>query len=226
MEIMSKVKYVFAKKINETEETGIIEVYSAKILCFCDEESSKFIIDSIEAKEQLQTLQDFTVQELSCKNEEDRLKPIEKQNEIVNVILNQNISKGIDKILESHYKKEIDLIEVKKQFQFLIADYLSELTPPIKTAEELVLNYEDLTNAQKIIDDKTLDETFGDSDFGRSWTKREILNNGVLKYASGYETGRTVQCICIALGLYDEKTGLTQKGREYLYAAYNGGKSV
>ena len=47
MEIMSKVKYVFANKINETEETGIIEVYSAKILCFCDEESSKFIIDRL-----------------------------------------------------------------------------------------------------------------------------------------------------------------------------------
>jgi len=172
MEIMSKVKYVFAKKINETEETGIIEVYSSKILCFCDEESSKFIIDSIEAKEQLQTLQDFAVQELSCKTE----------------------------------------------------------VHPIKTAEELILNYDNLTNAQKIIDDKTLDETFGDSDFGRSWTKREILNNAVLKYASGYETGRTVQCICIALGLYSEglteKKGLTQKGMEYLYAAYNGGKSV
>jgi hypothetical protein len=202
MEIMSKVKYVFAKKINETEETGIIEVYSAKILCFCDEESSKFIIDSIEAKEQLQTLQDFTVQELSCKTEE----PYDKNG--FTQLGREFIRLNGKKISEPEL--EYDLV----------------LPPPIKTAEELVLNYEDLTNAQKIIDDKTLEEIFGYSDFGRSWTKREILNNGVLKYASGYETGRTVQCICIALGLYDEKKGLTQKGREYLYAAYNGGKSV
>lgn len=160
MEIMSGVKYVFAENINETERTGIIEVYSAKILCFCDEESSKLILDSIEAKVKLQTITDFAVQELSCKKTED-------------VILNQ-----------------------------------------------------DLTNAQKLIDDKTLEDVFGNSDFGKSWTKREILNNAVLKYASGYATGRTVQCICIALGLYNEKKGLTKKGREYLYAAYNGGKSV
>lgn len=167
MEIMSKVKYVFATKINETERTGIIEVYSAKILCFCDEESSKFILDSIESKEQLQTLQGFAVQELSCKT-----------------------------------------------------------IYPVKTAEELILKYDNLTNAKKIIDDKTLEEVFGDSDFGKLWTKREILNNAVLKYASGYYTGHTIKSICIALGLYNEKKGLTQKGREYLYAAYNGGKSV
>lgn len=164
MEIMSKVKYVFAKKINETEKTGIIEVYSSKILCFCDEESAKLIIDSIESKEQLQTLQeqlqtlqDFDVQELSCKT-----------------------------------------------------------IYPVKTAEE----FDTLTNAQKIIDDKTLDEVFGDSDFGKLYTNRQILNNAVLKYASGYETGKTVECICIALGLYTKK-GLTKKGMEYLYAAYN-----
>lgn len=50
MEIMSRVKYVFAENINETERTGIIEVYSAKILCFCDEESSKLILDPLKLK--------------------------------------------------------------------------------------------------------------------------------------------------------------------------------
>jgi len=83
-------------------------------------------------------------------------------------------------------------------------------------------NYDE-TDAQKMISDSDMVEAFGNSDFGEQWSKRDILNNSVLKY-SGYSTGHTAKCICIELGLYDEKKGLTKKGKEYLYAAY--GKSM
>ncbi len=41
------MRYVFVKKINETNETGIVELESLKAICLCDEKNSKLILKAL-----------------------------------------------------------------------------------------------------------------------------------------------------------------------------------
>lgn len=79
------------------------------------------------------------------------------------------------------------------------------------------------TKPEDLITDKAIDIAFGNANFGKGHTKREIVNNTVLKFAAGYATGHTAQCIVQELGLVDSKNKLTAIGREYLFFAYSGG---
>lgn len=76
----------------------------------------------------------------------------------------------------------------------------------------------------ELVTDEELDKVHGNANFGIS--KRDVLMLGVLKCASGYYQGHTSKTICIQHGLITKKTyKLTDKGRKYLWAAFNGGSN-
>ena len=50
--------------------------------------------------------------------------------------------------------------------------------------------------------------------------KREVVNQGVLKCASGYYQGSTSTQIIKEHGLVSDKYKLTKKGQKYLWAAF------
>lgn len=78
-----------------------------------------------------------------------------------------------------------------------------------------------------VITDEQIEKAWGNSNFGDflNQNKRELVNNTVLKCASGYYTGHTSKRIVEELGLVTPKWRLTKKGKEYLYEAYSQGKS-
>lgn len=74
---------------------------------------------------------------------------------------------------------------------------------------------------EEIISDEEVESVHANANFGPSYTKREVINMGVLKCAAGYYQGHTSKTICERHGLIKEKSyTLTRKGREYLWAAF------
>lgn len=49
---------VFAKKINSTNETGIVDVQTKTVFCFCTEEAANTILSSIKKAKQYEDLED------------------------------------------------------------------------------------------------------------------------------------------------------------------------
>lgn len=76
-----------------------------------------------------------------------------------------------------------------------------------------------------LITDAQIDLVWGNANFGEVG-RRDLINNTLLKCASGYSTGRTAKCIVEELGLVTPKWKLTKLGERYLYAAYYGGISL
>ena len=73
-----------------------------------------------------------------------------------------------------------------------------------------------------LVSDDDINKAWGNADFGERQTKREHVNDDVLKVASGYCTGYTAFQICMELGLVEIATKrrlrrLTKKGKRYLY---------
>jgi len=79
---------------------------------------------------------------------------------------------------------------------------------------------------EDLITDIAIDMAFENADFGSGITKRQVINNAVLKCASGYHTGGTAKCIVQQLGLVSADWKLTRIGKEYLYAAFSNGVSI
>ena len=80
-----------------------------------------------------------------------------------------------------------------------------------------------------IITEKQINIAWGNADFGsdrNAIDKYKLIANGVLKYASGFGTGHTMQCILEDLGLVLPTWELSPRGKRYLFAAYNSGTSV
>ena len=75
-----------------------------------------------------------------------------------------------------------------------------------------------------IITGEEIAKAWGNANFGNV-EKRTVIANSLLKYACGYDTGRTAFCICNELGLVDAKKKLTDLGRRYLWAHYSNGNS-
>lgn len=77
----------------------------------------------------------------------------------------------------------------------------------------------------KIISDEEVQRVHGFANFGRM-TPREVLAEGVLKYAYGYTTGHTQLSILLEHGLIRKpapgsyRSTLTKKGQAYLRAAW------
>lgn len=77
----------------------------------------------------------------------------------------------------------------------------------------------------EIITDEQLNNAWGNADFG-DLPKRKVLANALLKYASGYSTGKTISCIADELGLITKSGKLSALGKKYLFAAFCNGISI
>jgi len=76
----------------------------------------------------------------------------------------------------------------------------------------------------EIVSDEELDRAYRNANFG-TITKRNVIQFGVLKCASGYHQGYTSKSICEDLGLINTKYELTPKGCKYLWAAFSNGSN-
>ena len=75
---------------------------------------------------------------------------------------------------------------------------------------------------EDIITDQQIDNVWGNANFGPYWNqnRRAFLNNTMLKVATQYESGSTAKYIVTNLGLVKKDWTFTQKGRNYLLAAF------
>jgi hypothetical protein len=82
-----------------------------------------------------------------------------------------------------------------------------------------------METVQDIISDEDISKVHANANFG-SMSKRSVVDEGVLKYAFGYEGGHTQLQILLEHGLVKKpkpmsyKTTLTKKGQRYLRAAF------
>jgi hypothetical protein len=76
-----------------------------------------------------------------------------------------------------------------------------------------------------ILTDEQINFAWGNANFGDS-DRREVVANALLKYATGYGTGHTIECICRELGLTTQRGNLSTLGKRYLYAHFSGRLSV
>jgi len=74
----------------------------------------------------------------------------------------------------------------------------------------------------EIIPDVEIDRVHANANFG-DMSKRDVVNLGVLKCASGYYQGHTSTQIMKEHGLINDKYELTAKGKTYLWAAFGNG---
>ena len=73
---------------------------------------------------------------------------------------------------------------------------------------------------EEIISDEEIEKIHANANFG-GMGKRDVVNQGVLKCASGYRQGSTSKQICEEHGLIDKKYNLTKKGGAYLWAVFS-----
>jgi len=76
---------------------------------------------------------------------------------------------------------------------------------------------------KEIITDEEIERVHANANFG-GMDKRDVVNLGVLKCASGYYQGHTSTQIIKEHGLINDKYELTAKGRTYLWAAFGDGR--
>ncbi len=67
-----------------------------------------------------------------------------------------------------------------------------------------------METVEQILTDVQINNAWGNANFGES-NKRDVVANALLKYASGYGTGHTIECICRELGLITKQYILNQK---------------
>jgi len=72
----------------------------------------------------------------------------------------------------------------------------------------------------EIISDEEIERVHANANFG-GMDKRTVVNQGVLKCASGYYQGSTSNSIILKHGLITDDYKLTDKGRAYLWAAFS-----
>lgn len=46
------MRYIFAKNVNKTKNNGIIDLKTNKLVCLCDEENSKLLVDALDTYNQ------------------------------------------------------------------------------------------------------------------------------------------------------------------------------
>jgi len=81
-----------------------------------------------------------------------------------------------------------------------------------------------MATPQEIIPDSEIERVHANASFGLE--KREVVNQALLKCASGYYQGHTSTQIIMEHGLITPKYKLTKKGKEYLWAAFKAENSV
>ncbi len=78
---------------------------------------------------------------------------------------------------------------------------------------------------EEIISDEEIERVHAHANFG-TMEKREVVNQAVLKCASGYYQGSTSNAIVREHGLVGSNYRLTKKGKRYLWAAFSSTVSV
>jgi hypothetical protein len=78
---------------------------------------------------------------------------------------------------------------------------------------------------KEIISDEEIERVHANANFG-GMSKRQVVDQGILKCASGYHQGSTSTAILREHGLINKEYGLTPKGRTYLWAAFSSNISV
>lgn len=73
---------------------------------------------------------------------------------------------------------------------------------------------------KEIISDEEIERVHANANFG-GMDKRTVVDQGVLKCASGYHQGYTSTEILKEHGLITDKYKLTKKGQKYLWAAFS-----
>ena len=82
-----------------------------------------------------------------------------------------------------------------------------------------------MSDKKEIISDDEIERVHANANFG-SMPKRDVVDQGILKCASGYYQGYTSTRIIEKHGLINEKYELTPKGKAYLWAAFKSECSV
>jgi hypothetical protein len=72
---------------------------------------------------------------------------------------------------------------------------------------------------ETLIPKEQFDKAFEGTHFGTQ-KNRELIKKALLKNASGYANGFTIEQILIELGLMKRNRKLTKLGKEYLYEAF------
>jgi hypothetical protein len=83
-----------------------------------------------------------------------------------------------------------------------------------------------METVEQILSDEQINNAWGNANFGKDISKRDVVANALLKYASEYGTGYTIEQICRELGLITKQCKLNTKGKQYLYAHFARGLSV
>lgn len=78
---------------------------------------------------------------------------------------------------------------------------------------------------EEVITDAEVERVHAYANFGSGISKREVIDQTLLKCACGYSSGHTAQMIVAEHGLVISSkrkgiTALTQRGRKYLWAVY------
>ena len=77
-----------------------------------------------------------------------------------------------------------------------------------------------MENLNQIITDEQLEKAFENTSYGTNPDVRLIIKWALMKVACGYANGHTSKCIIQELGLCTKKSGLTSKGKQYLYRSF------
>lgn len=91
------------------------------------------------------------------------------------------------------------------------------------------VDHAELKRVAEVVSDEEIARVHGRANFGPTMTPRDVVNEGVLKYAIGYHSGHTQLCILLEHGLitkprpgrYD--ASLTKKGKRYARALHEAG---
>ena len=78
---------------------------------------------------------------------------------------------------------------------------------------------------ESIVTDSEIELVHANANFGGTISKRDVVNLGVLKCASGYHQGHTSETICKEHGLISDSYKLTKRGQRYLWAVYGKGSN-
>ena len=78
---------------------------------------------------------------------------------------------------------------------------------------------------EDIVSDKEVSLAFKFTNFG-SMSSRGVIRFGLLKCVAGYYQGKTSEGILKTLDLIDFKYDITDKGREYLFHAFEAGNNL
>jgi len=101
----------------------------------------------------------------------------------------------------------------------------NQLQTELKEARERIIHLEDGNvekNAllEKLLSENDINKAWGNASFGGDISKRDVIQNALMKFATGYGTGYTIEQICRELKLITKQCNLTTLGKRYLYDSY------